>query len=317
MPDKPNNTDRGLTDRDWDDLLYRISKRKCTPFLGAGVNHGILPLGAGLAGKLAAEFDCPLPDNSDLAKVAQYVALERDDPVRAKESVLDILNDELEEKEKAVKISDRLNNPEHPLSVLADLPFSIYMTTNYDDLMFRALDLEARQKKPRREFCRWSRTLRSESDPSVLNSDSDFAPEPATPLVFHLHGYDEQETSLVLTEDDYLDFLVNLSRDQDLLLPPRIQRAITGTSLLFIGYGLEDWDFRVLFHGLVDPMEKGLRRKSVAVQLDVEGEMKEHLIKYFDNLHIGVYWGTAQEFVAELRERWQDYRKKLEARKEK
>ena len=85
---------------------------------------------------------------------------------------------------------------------------------------------------------------------------------------------------------------------------------MTGTSLLFVGYGLEDRDFRVLFHGLVGSMEKSLRRKSVAVQLDVAGEMREHLIKYFDNLHIGVYWGTAQEFVAELSRRWEAYEKK-------
>lgn len=307
MSDEQNNAENGLSYEDWDDLLYRISRNKCTPFLGAGINYGILPLGNDLAIKLSAEFKCPLPDDSDLAKVAQYIALRRD-PVRAKEAVLDILNDELGRQEETVKISDLLNDPEQPLNVLANIPFSIYMTTNYDDLMFRAL--AARQKAPKRDFCRWSKNLRSEGEPSVFDSDADFTPEPAIPLVFHLHGYDKIEQSLVLTEDDYLDFLVNLSSDRDLLLPPRIQRAMTGTSLLFIGYGLEDWDFRVLFHGLVNSMESGLRHKSVAVQLDVDEEMRDHLTRYFNEMKIKVYWGTAQEFAADLRERWEGYSEK-------
>ena len=41
--------------------------------------------------------------------------------------------------------------------------------------------------------------------------------------------------------------------------PPRIQRAMTGASLVFIGYGLREWTFRVLYRGLVAPMEQALR----------------------------------------------------------
>ena len=187
------------------------------------------------------------------------------------------------------------------------------MTTNYDDLMFRAL--QVRQRAPKREFCQWAETLRSE--PSIFDSNSNFTPDKSTPLVFHLHGYDVQdkEQSMVLTEDDYVDFLVNLGRDQSVILPKRIQRAITGTSLLFIGYGLADWDFRVIFRGLVGCMERGLRATSVAVQLtpkDSEKHIREkqqsYLSRYFDKLDIKVYWGTAQEFAADLRKRWKDYK---------
>jgi len=44
------------------------------------------------------------------------------------------------------------------------------------------------------------------------------------PVVFHFHGSYEIPESLVLTEDDYFDFLVNISRDED-LIPARIQQA--------------------------------------------------------------------------------------------
>ena len=314
MLDKPKSAEwaNALGDTEWDDLLYRISRGKCTPFLGAGVNHGILPLGTELADRLAAEFDYPFPDCRDLAKVAQFVALKRD-PVRVKETVLDLLMEQLEEKQQEVRIQELFRDPNQPLSVLADLPLPVYMTTNYDDLMFRSL--QARQKSPKREFCRWNSVLRS--DPSIFDSEPGFDPEPATPLVFHLHGWDGTEQSLVLTEDDYVDFMVNLSRDQDIILPPRIQRAMTRASLLFIGYGLTDWDFRVIFRGLVGSMERGLRRTSVSVQLvpehseeNIREERKQYLSRYFQNLDIKVYWGTAQEFATELRDRWESYKKK-------
>ena len=39
------------------------------------------------------------------------------------------------------------------------------------------------------------------------------------PVVFHLHGHLGLAESLVLTEDDYLDFLVSISRNDDLIPP--------------------------------------------------------------------------------------------------
>jgi hypothetical protein len=40
-----------LSDRDWEILLRRIQDGKCTPFLGAGVNDKVLPLGSEIARK--------------------------------------------------------------------------------------------------------------------------------------------------------------------------------------------------------------------------------------------------------------------------
>jgi len=122
---------------------------------------------------------------------------------------------------------------------------------------------------------------------------------------------------MVLTEDDYLDFLIEISKHQD-ILPPRIQEAFTSTSLLFLGYGLADWDFRVLFRSIVTYLERSLGMAHVSVQL-VPGEsklsetQKEDARKYLDryfgkfaNQQITVYWGTCREFAAELRKRWEE-----------
>jgi hypothetical protein len=152
------------------------------------------------------------------------------------------------------------NSPDEPHGVLAELPLPVYMTTNYDDFMVRAL--RSRKKDPTRELCQWNKYIKGL--PSIF--ESGFEPTVANPVVFHLHGYDKVSESLVLTEDDYLDFLVNISTDPA-LLPPRIQAALTGASLLFIGYSPADWDFRVLFRGLVMSKESSLRRLSITVQL--------------------------------------------------
>jgi hypothetical protein len=116
---------------------------------------------------------------------------------------------------------------------------------------------------------------------------------------------------MVLTESDYLDFLIRASRDKD-LLPPVIRVALAGTSLLFIGYSLADWDFRVLFRGITNSLEASLGYKNIAVQLHpkdiVEGEQQraeQYLSQYFGGIHkikIQVYWGEARRFAKELRE---------------
>lgn len=297
-----------MEDADWKMLLGRIKDGKCTPFLGAGVNFGVLPLGAEVAKVLAADFHYPMDDNSDLAKVAQYLAVVND-PMFPKEEILKKLSRQLQEWEKRVPAEEFFSSRDEILAVLAALPFPVYVTTNYDNLLTRAL--RHCRKDPKRELCRWNRYVKDE--PSVFDPTSGFEPSIANPVVFHLHGHDEVPESLVLSEDDYLDFLVNASRQQD-LIPPRIKRALTGSSLLFVGYRLADWDFRVVFKGLVESMEGSLRRMNVSVQLppqcddeDSRVEQQSYLARYFGNIKVQVYWGTAQEFAKELKERWDAY----------
>ncbi len=200
-----------------------------------------------------------------------------------------------------------------PHGVLADLNLPLYITTNYDDFMVEAL--KAREKDPVRELCHWNRFVEMEQ-PSALASG--FEPSPATPLVYHLHGHYALPQSLVLTEDDYLDFLVRLSNDQD-LLPATIRTALAGTSLLFVGYSLTDWNIRVLFRGLIGSLGASLGMTSIAVQLaPPAADASEHgrqraqryLDAYFDTIQkikVRTYWGDAREFAGELRARWEAF----------
>lgn len=189
-----------------------------------------------------------------------------------------------------------------PHGILAELPLPVYMTTNYDDFMLTAL--KGASKEPRRELCRWNRSPSLQAEKAVLTPA--FVPTPANPVVFHLHGHVSVPESIVLTEDDYLDFLVAVSGEPK-LLPHQIKKALAGASLLFVGYRLADWDFRVLHRGLVMAGEQSLRRLSVTVQLRPNDPAREYLEEYFSAMNVRVYWGTASDFASELRRRWRDF----------
>jgi SIR2-like protein len=291
-----------LEEKDWNILLQRIKNGKCTPFLGAGACFGTLPLGANIAQEWAEKYGYPLKDRDSLIRVAQYMAVTQD---------VMIPKEEIIEQFKKVKLPDGFfKAPDEPHGVLADLPLPVYMTTNYDDFMMKAL--ESRYKDPKREMCRWNKLIKDQ--PSIFGSQPGFKPTPANPVVFHFHGHNEVPESLVLTEDDYLEFLAEITRDPD-LLPSRIQEAMKASSFLFIGYSLADWNFRVLFQGLKQRLQGLL---SVAVMLPPPGDSEEtrqkekaqnYMKHYYEAMDLRVYWGTAREFAAELRKRWEGFSK--------
>lgn len=202
------------------------------------------------------------------------------------------------------------DDPHQPHRTLAKLNLPIYITSNYDNFIEDALNHD--HKDAHRELCRWNHDL-LRTQPSIL--DTGFKPTSADPLVYYLHGHYQTPESLVLTEDDYLDFLVNIS-SQEYELPHQIQHALTGSSLLFIGFNPFSWGFRVLFRGLVAATEASLRRISVTVQMpplpdDVSNATREkvqtYLSEYFDatDRRMRVYWGSSEEFLKELNQRWQ------------
>ena len=101
-----------------------------------------------------------------------------------------------------------------PYALFADLDLKIYITTNYDLLMEEAL--KSRNKDPVSEFCRWNNYLLE--IPSSISKHSKYKPE--KPLVFHLHGDVNTPQSMVLTEKDYFDFIINFNKEDE-------KRAIT------------------------------------------------------------------------------------------
>jgi hypothetical protein len=294
-----------LDQRGWNTLLRQIQRGQCTPVVGAGASATIVPGAARLARSWAREYDYPLADNEDLARVSQYIAL-TDYPARPKEMMLDELD----------KVGD-VDLSGTPYPYLAQLPFKLYITTNYDDLISRSL---CPAKSPAVDYCRWNNY---ESIEERVPPGRTHQPSIAQPLVYHLHGQAQWIESLVLTEEDYLDFLISAaenSQHQSHFLRPDIRAALAGSSLLFIGYRLSDWTFRVLFRGLMRTIRANTQKPAVAIQL-VPGEdevapgkvceAQEYLQKYLTQLHrvptLAMYWGDATQFAKELLDRYEEY----------
>lgn len=287
-----------MQDTDWEVLMKRVKDGRCTPFLGAGVYSEGPSLRTSVAKKWAAEKHYPFSDSDDVASVARYLNVEYGDAEYASGRYVDELS--------KIKLPN-FDDANEPYNILAKLPLPIYITTNYDDMMEQALIKNKRDVK--RDLCKWVKGL---EDTSPL-AEQGFQPNVANPSVFHLYGYTQTQQSMVMSEDDYFQFLINVSKDPE-LIPKRIQQAITGTSLMLLGYSLEDWDFRILFHFLAGYLKNSTSRTHVAVQLsptatdtDIKLRSQAFFDKYFESKSpdIRVSWETTQNFVAMIRDSWQ------------
>jgi hypothetical protein len=91
----------------------------------------------------------------------------------------------------------------------------------------------------------------------------------------------------------------------------QIRVALGYTTVLFIGYSLEDWNFRVMLKYLVkqqgivtDPTSFGLSiQLSPALSAQNRATAEDFLQKYLRMSNINVYWMEASRFLTELDER--------------
>ncbi|MBN1953712.1 MAG: CHAT domain-containing protein [Anaerolineae bacterium] len=308
----------------WSGLVRMIEQKKCTPIIGPRVHGRWLPTPREIALSWSELHGYPFEDAHELPRVAQYLASNQGKDFPRWEAVDALrcylharLPEELRPEAdcetatqllRAVGWSNLVaDDPNEAHRVLASLDLPLYLTTNFDSLMFEAL--AAAGKEPAREVCRWNRLL--DGLPSLFEDDPNYVPTPEAPLVYHLFGSDEAVDSLVLSEDDYLDFLVRVSAEME-RVPHFIRGAIASSSLLFVGYSLHDWEFRVILRGLVASADQRRRFKHVAVQLEFDeagradtAAVQSFLQQYFQDAEINVFWGSTQQFMAELRAEWE------------
>src|SRR5574341_1292987 len=208
---------------DWEPLLFNLKKQKLVPFLGAGASLGFdgapgLPSGGKLAETLAQECGYPGSDTKDLLRVAQYYALKFGE-LRLRESMHE-------------QLSPAEVNPGEVHRILAGWPIKVVLTTNYDNLMERAFS--KCDKDPAKALYKRRGDQEQIKTPPCVNQ----------PLVYKLHGSLDDVDSMVITEDNYIDFLIGLIEGNP-KLPDAISAIFRTDSILFIGYGLKDWNIRV------------------------------------------------------------------------
>jgi hypothetical protein len=288
----------------------------------------------------ADSIQYPLPDDHNLARVAQYFQVhEKNDIAQAKTKYLNflkmyLLENSLEQDYQSVvaqlklrtqertfsDIVSQLEYPrfsssfEDPLRQLANLPLPIYVTTSYYNFLERALELAG--KLPRTQVCSWSggKARRPEHLP-----DPNFLPTPENPAVYHLFGLENYPPTLVLSEDDYMNFLISVAEDtntQNPGIPLRLREALAESRLILLGYNLQDWEFRVLFRFILKFRKSEISPRSTVIQLKprpkkVEDEKRslDYLYRYFDIKQFGVKWTSAEHFIHKLTEEWDKYTK--------
>jgi hypothetical protein len=198
----------------------------------------------------------------------------------------------------------REQDPTDPYKVLAELPFSTYITINASDMLEYAL--KAAGKAPVIELCRWNEAI--EALHSIYDDEPDYRPTPERPLVYHLFGRFEEPDTLVITEDDYFDYLIGTTGNKD-LIPAAVRRALADTALLFLGFRMDDWNFRVLFRSLMSQEGRGRRSRYAHIAAQIEPEesrtlepdrARSYLETYFQGADISLFWGTTEDFIAEL-----------------
>lgn len=331
----------------WPDTRARINKGRITPILS---NHIVATLFGvqedEIARAWAADIQSPLSDseNGDLTCVAQYYAIQHDNPVEAKRQYLEAIKGYLvalardegrtereilapyldpaqREQVSFSTLAAQLGYPYHPdpaqnpLRLLAELPLPIYLTTS----PHRFLELELAKtgsREPVTALLYWHDGLRF--IPSIFDQEPDYVPSSQRPLVYHLFGVDDYPESLVLTEDDHLDYLIKLSSlnyevkhaETTLDIPAAVTLALTGSALLLLGFKVTDWDFRVLFKGLVQATEESRMSRSVAMQLAPLEEMRrkaicDYLARYFSQADFSVFWGDLTTCAGALYQLWQ------------
>jgi hypothetical protein len=286
------------------------------PFLGAGANlvdrpdeaaweqGRFLPSGRELARALAERSRYPDPDDADLLRVSQYVdaILGEGQLYRFLRSVLD---------------ADYPPNSLHRL--LARLvalrrerggPQLLVVTANYDDLLERALGeagepfdvvwYEAKRGGLQGRFIH--RSPDGEVVPIMRPNKYTRLALAERPVILKLHGAfdreDAKRDSYVVTEDNYIDYLVGGDVGEQI---PFALRARMGEShFLFLGYSMRDWNLRVILNRIWGAQQLDL--KSWAIQREPASaaarEVEETLWR--DRGDVDLLYVPLSEYVAGL-----------------
>jgi SIR2-like domain len=308
----PELSEAGLEDL-CDRIVMRIREGKVIPFLGAGANlcdrpalpdgwkpGAYLPNGTELAEYLAGLHDFPADEAKDLVRVAQFVDLRFDGDA--------VLFEQLR------KVFARSYEPNRLHKLLAELParlraegqelpHQLIITTNYDDVLERAFD-DANERYDVLYYVteqdRPGRFLHLRPDgtraPAARRSPKALSLKERS-LIVKIHGAvdrkNERGDSYVITEDHYIDFLARARISK--LLPEYVMARMTTSHFLFLGYGMRDWNLRVILRHIWS--EQVRRFGSWAVQYMPH----EHDVKFWQRHRVELVNVALERWVEAMR----------------
>jgi len=304
----------------WKSLVNNICNGNCTPIIGSGMLESFAGSFREIARDWATTHKYPMAgsEREQLPLVAQYLVVNQGETTYARDEfrkalkagVLRNYGHDLSPQQQGGLVEEvisaagavrREQEAAEPHKVLASLNLPVYLTTNPDNLLADALFEVG--KKPHVVLCP------KDYDPTIPpQEEQTYRATKDEPLVYHLFGHLREPDSVVLTQDDYFDYLIEVTKTKD-IIPKIVRSSLTNTALLFLGFQMSDWDFRVFFRSIKN-QEGGARRKRfshVAVQIDPEQERltdaaraRKYLESYFLDTQISIYWGSAEDFLSEL-----------------
>jgi hypothetical protein len=308
----------------WGSICRFVQDGACVPIIGPDVAEHIFGGVRMIASDIAQKNRFPLDgrDRSDLAKVAQFV-LTQNSLEYVQREVIDGLIGGLQKAgsrligppAEAMDVPDLMeaivtklvDDEKDPLKIVAALNAKVFVHASFNSLLEMFLTktkINGKVKQPVPLVTEWRDERRDDLHPAEFPGE----PSVEKPLVYYVFGKAQQTSTWVLTEDDFFDYLIRTTRYQ--LMPPVVSDALVTGSLLFLGFPLDDWKFRVLFRMI---LAKGGRQllqgyNHVGVQLDPDEttidnarRAKKYFERYFSNSKIDIYWGTAADFLRELK----------------
>lgn len=230
-----------------DDQLFQLIRTTiddgtCLAFLGAGASAGYtdasgsevpgLPVGGQLSRRIAQSCGYQNGSPTDLARVAEYF-------LYTKSGNRQLLVQELQE-----HLPPCDPRPIH--TVLAQLPqIRIAISSNYDTLLEREVERYGRPL---------TRHVHNPKNSKTGHFEGPFDGEEFAGgrLVLHkMHGTLEEPDSVVITQSDYIRYLTDLT-DPDRGIPDYFRKwMLPRRHLLFLGYSLNDWNFQVIWEGVL------------------------------------------------------------------
>lgn len=255
-------------------IAEMVARRECILFLGSAIHapapagskydypaSKCPPIGDQLSDRLASECSYPDQDRGNLQRVSWYYELQ-------------LFRSELVRKIREEVHKDR--EPSPVLRGLARLGFPIVITTNYDQLYERALTDVAQQQaraegKPETEVtatkARFDKCIYSPNG-TIRTNDCKAKPSNARPYLLKMHGDLDQPESIVITDEDYIQFVLRMN-DKPLYNPvgKNVKTYLTNWPTLFIGYRLSDYNLRLLFKTLRWKMDPANIPASYAVDM--------------------------------------------------
>jgi hypothetical protein len=274
----------------WDDLLNYIEEKRVIPIIGPDLlrvqtDRGLRPLYEWLAEKLAARLSV---DPSLLPQ-----------PLTLNDVVCAYLGQRGRREEAYTRLRSIMREVEFepPLALrqLAQITdFDLFITTTFDPLLEKAVNLERYGGQPTAEVIAYApnRVADLPAERSQLQRA----------VVYHMLGRLSASPTYVVSDEDMLEFICALQSEH--LTPEKLFHELEHTHLLLIGSDFSNWLARLFLRmakrkRLSDPRDVG------EVMADDHTMQDERLVAFLQQVSVRTrVYGGAEAFVAELHARW-------------